>query len=288
MNLYDFTRSGYAKKPHFVLFGNPVAHSLSPLMYNTAAHFYNFDIRYYPIQLEQDEQNLISGFLDNEHLKGVNLTIPFKYDFLKYTNDLDAVCKKIEAVNAFVKTGSGWKGYNTDIFGFSVPLQNYAEEIYEKNAVIFGSGGAAKAVAYALNKLGIKAITVVSRQPDSVAETLRQLTTRIVSYREWTGFGRNAKLMVNATPLGMNPFLNKSPVKQNEAHFLTDTICYDLIYNPSATKFLKLAKGAGAITINGFDMLIYQGSKLFKLWTGKSFPIDIIKRTLNEELNEKD
>lgn len=287
MSLKQFLHSEEARKPHFVLFGNPVSHSLSPLMHNTAAKYYNLNVRYFAVQLEWDKHELIPDFLNNEQLKGLNLTIPFKYDFLKYTNELSSACKKLEAVNAFVKNRNGWKGYNTDIYGFGVPLKKYEEEIEGKDAVIFGTGGAAKAAAYALSKIGVNEITFVSRQSDQTNETSNGLATRIISYKEWTEFTQNAKLFVNATPLGMKPYLEESPVKDDEKHLLKDSICYDLIYNPPATKFLKLGESSGAVAINGLDMLIHQGSKLFELWTGKSFPIGLIKRRLNEKLNEK-
>lgn len=287
MNLREFLHSEHTKKSHFVLLGNPVKHSFSPLMHNTAARHYDLKVRYYAIQLEKQEMDLVPEFLDKEQLKGVNLTIPFKYNFLQFTDELDPVSKKIEATNALVKNETGWKGYNTDVYGFSVPLKDYKQKLAEKAAIIFGSGGAAKAVAYALKELGIREVIVVSRTPGNAGEAVRQLADKLVSYQEWSSFTQNVALFVNATPLGMKPHLKKSLVKETETHFLKNTICYDLIYNPSETKFLKQAKEAGAQTINGLDMLVHQGSKLFKLWTGKTFPIRLIKEALSNKIDAK-
>ncbi len=281
MNLKQFIQSKHTKKPHFVLFGNPVAHSLSPLMHNTAAGYFDMEVRYHAVRLEKEEHDLVESFLKNEHLKGVNLTIPFKYDFLKYCNELEPVAESIKATNALVKIKTVWKGYNTDVYGFSVPLKSYKKQIKNKNAIIFGSGGAAKAVAYAIRDLGMREITIVSRNPEEADATAKQLSDRVVTYKKWIEFAENAALFVNATPLGMKPNLDKSPVKDNSSCLLKNAVCYDLIYNPSKTKFLKQAENAGAKTINGLDMLIYQGSKLFELWTGKTFPIPLIKKTLS-------
>lgn len=281
MSLKSFLQSTYAEHLHIVLFGNPVQHSLSPLMHNTAARHHGIDIRYHPVQLQKNELPLIADFLKNDKLKGVNLTIPYKHDFLRFASNLDVVSKKIKAVNGLVKSDQGWKGYNTDVYGFKKPLEAYNAQLKGKKAIVFGSGGAAKAITFALTNLNLEEIIVVSRGPDNVDEKIKQLADHIVSYKVWSNYSSNTALYVNATPLGMKPHLDKSPVHDTEKKYLENSICYDLIYNPSTTKFLAQADRAGAQCMNGLDMLIYQGSKLFELWTDKSFPYSIVKEKLN-------
>lgn len=288
MNLKEFIQLGYNSEPHFVLFGNPVGHSLSPLMHNTAAEYYGLDARYYAVHLENDAQSLIGNFLKNEQLKGVNLTIPFKYDFIKYCSDLDPISSKINAVNVLVRNESKWKGYNTDVYGFTFPLKEYEQAFGGTNAIIFGSGGAAKAVAYGLNKMGVKEIVMVSRNPADVTNDVRQLVHSVIGYDEWPSVAKSAKLVVNTTPLGMKPHLGKSPVSDGRIQHLENKICYDLIYNPAKTKFLEQAEEQNAVVINGLEMLIHQGSKIFKLWTDKKFPLKLIKEKLQKELDEED
>lgn len=287
MNLKSFLQSPHIRQPHFVLFGNPVGHSLSPLMHNTAVKYYNLEVQYHAIQLEKNEIHLIDDYLQNENLKGVNLTIPFKYDFIKYCDELDSISSEIRAVNVMVKNQSKWKGYNTDVYGFAQPLKKYSEAINGNHALLFGSGGAAKAVAYALRTMKAKRISVISRDAAKVNEGLRQLVDSVIGYNEWTTIVKEAAILVNTTPLGMNPHSGESPVKDEQIEYLSDKICYDLIYNPAQTKFLSQAERANAVTLNGLEMLIHQGSKIFERWTGKNFPIDIIKKKLQEKLNER-
>lgn len=287
MNLKEFIHSDYVRDPHIVLFGNPVAHSFSPLMHNTAARYHGMDVRYYAVQLEKNEVDLVAKFLKNEQLKGVNLTIPFKYDFVRYCDSLDPVSSKLKAANALVKSKNAWRGYNSDAYGFSVPLETYKREIYNKQAIVFGSGGAAKAAAYAAHEMGINKVSVVSRNPSAVGEAVRRLADSVISYEKWPEVAEYAKLIVNTTPLGMEPHASESPVKDFQTKHLHHKICYDLIYNPSKTKFLKQAEHAGAVTLNGLDMLVHQGSKLFELWTGKRFPIPIIQNELQEKVRAK-
>ncbi len=281
----EFTQTGRAKAPHFLLLGNPVDHSLSPLMHNTAARYHNMPARYFALKLQSSEFHLIPEILENEHLKGVNITIPYKSMIIDYVDLVDPVCDEISAVNTIVKENNVLKGFNTDTGGFMAPLKPYLKIIEDKPAIIFGTGGVSRAVIYALNKSGVQDITLVSRNPGKMKRNRLAYITRVASYNNWTNFVKNAKLIVNATPLGMQPHLKQSPVEDYEITYLSNKICYDLVYNPMETKFLKLAEKADAITINGIEMLIHQGSKSFELWTGKSFPISSVRERLYEQFN---
>lgn len=288
MNLKEFKTSGNANRPHFLLVGNPVGHSLSPLMHNTAARHYHFTARYYAIQLEASELGSFAAWLNEENLRGVNITIPYKERMLEYVDELRGAGRDIGAINTISKKNGQLAGHNTDVFGFRAPLRPFQDEFYGARAIVFGTGGASKAIMYALQKLDFAEIVVVSRNPERHKLSLSGMHLQVCSYNAWPAFAEGASLVVNATPLGMIPREEHSPVKESEKEYLEGTVCYDVVYRPLQTRFLQLAKQAGARTIGGLEMLIYQGSRSFELWTGKPFPVEIIRDTLNDYLNNDD
>ncbi len=139
-------------------------------------------------------------------------------------------------------------------------------------------------VVVALQKIGVEEIYLISRTPGRINFYENFENVQIHSYNEWTSLSEEALLIVNATPLGMYPKVDQSPVRDTEQQFLAETICYDIVYNPLKTKFLSQAEETGAKTIGGLDMLIEQGSRSFELWTGKPFPVEIIKDKLHGEI----
>lgn len=284
MSLRSFLRSEEAQKPHLLLFGSPVDHSLSPLMHNTAAHELGLDITYHAIELRADELSTLSSHLNNENFRGANITIPYKQMLIQYVDELTLTARNIGAINTIVREDHKLLGENTDIYGFSVPLQSYREKLRDARAIIFGTGGASKAIIQALVDLGVKEVLLVSRTPSNNKYFEEEERTKVVSYQNWTAYADEAVLIVNATPLGMHPDVNTSPVREGEENYLADKICYDIVYNPSKTKFLRQATRSGADIIGGIDMLVYQGSKSFELWTGHPFPIEKVKKAVHEQL----
>ncbi|MDZ7715367.1 MAG: shikimate dehydrogenase [Balneolaceae bacterium] len=282
MNLTEFKRSDKSKNPHFLLFGNPVDHSLSPVMHNTAAKSLGIETKYHAIALRPDELSSVSAHLNSEQFKGANITIPYKHMLMQYMDELSIVAEDIGAINTIVKENGRLIGDNTDIYGFTVPLRPVRDELYNTEAIVFGTGGATKAIIYALFDLGINQITVISREPAGKDYFNEYDNVGIEGYGAWTSFADDSAIIINATPLGMNPKEDESPVRDSEIEVLQGKICYDIVYNPLKTKFLKQAEEVGARTIGGLEMLIHQGSKSFELWTGKQFPIDEIKQTLHE------
>lgn len=285
MNLKEFERIPESDKPHYLLFGHPVEHSWSPLMHNTALQYYEMDAEYYAVNLQNSELTHLAAYLNRNTFLGANITIPYKQVIADYTDHIDQEAREIGAINTIVKNDYNIKGYNTDYEGFLSPLRKFENDLLGSNAVVFGTGGASKAIVVALVKMGIEEIFLVSRTPGNISSFDAFERVKIISYHEWTSFLDEVLLIVNATPLGMHPNADESPVRNSEIQFLQDCICYDIVYNPMQTKFLKQAEQAGSTTISGLEMLIQQGSRSFKLWTGHSFPIEIIRNTLNERLN---
>lgn len=284
MNLTEFRNSAYSSKPHFLLFGNPVHHSLSPLMHNTASEYYGFDIEYHAIKLEQSELSLLAAYLNKDTFLGANITIPYKQLLMDFVDRLDSTASAIGAINTIVKEEFTLVGYNTDSYGFSVPLKQYSNELEDTKAIVFGTGGATKAIIHALKEFNIREIVVISRNPDQRSEFDGMEQVSIAGYDSWVVFADEASIVVNATPLGMLPNSDKAAISVDESNILEDKICYDIVYYPLKTKFLILAEEAGARTISGLEMLIHQGSKSFELWTGKPFPIEEVRNKVYEAI----
>jgi shikimate dehydrogenase len=283
MTLSSFLRSEKAQAPHYLLFGNPVEHSFSPLMHNTALEFYNIDARYYAIQLQSNELSRLASYLNNESFLGANITIPYKQLIADYLDAVDPTAQSIGAVNTIVKQGVQLKGFNTDVGGFLDPLEPYWGALGEGRAIVFGTGGASRALVAALTEIGMQEVCLVSRKPNQSSFEGHGRVS-VISYDAWPSYASEASLIVNATPLGMDPKIDESPVQETQKEFLSDSICYDIVYNPLQTKFLKQADEAGATTLGGLEMLIQQGSRSFEHWTGKPFPVDKIRNLLHGKL----
>ncbi len=207
----------------------------------------NFDI-----QSIEDFSKIIA---ENPNLKGLNVTIPYKEEIIPYLNKLSKKAAQIGAVNVirFTKNGK-LKGYNSDYYGFKKSLQPLLQS-HHKKALILGTGGAAKAVAFALNELGIIYTFVSREEKEGMIDYERINATTFDNYH----------IIINCTPLGTSPNIEAfPPIPYN--FFTEKHIAFDLIYNPEETQFLKKAKKKGAITKNGYEMLVFQAEKAWKIW----------------------
>jgi len=286
MNLTEFKQSEVSESPHYLLFGHPVEHSLSPLMHNLALDHYDLEARYYAIDLQSNELADLASYLNRDHFLGANITIPYKQLISEYLDEIEHSAREIGAVNTIRKQDYKLKGYNTDYHGFRAPIEEFEFALEGGAAVVFGTGGAARAIVVSLLDFGIERIYLVSRNPNRISSFKDFTAVKLVTYQNWTSYAEDAGLIVNATPLGMHPHIYKSPVHETEIQWLEDCICYDIVYNPLQTTFLKQAEKAGATTIGGLEMLIQQAAESFKLWTGHSFPIQLVRNRLHEELTD--
>ena len=286
MTLSTFKKSEASNKPHYLLFGHPVEHSLSPLMHNTALEHYGMEASYHAVDLQERELTELASHLNSDHFLGTNVTIPYKQLIADYLDGVDPKARSIEAVNTVVKKEYRLKGYNTDCGGFISPLETYQADIEGGRAVVFGTGGASRAIVVGLEEMGLEEVFLVSRNPGRISSFDRFDSVSVISYQEWPSWAEEAVLVVNATPLGMYPKTSRSPVRDGEKQYLSERICYDIVYNPIKTSFLQQAESVGATTIGGLEMLIQQGSRSFELWTGNPFPVDKIRNKLHEELED--
>ncbi len=243
---------------NFGLIGKSLSHSFSRSYFEKKFienelndHFYkNFE-------LETIEQ--FSNVLKTQNLKGLNVTNPYKESIIPFLDELSIEAKEIGAVNCINIVNGKTIGYNTDAYGFGQSIKPFLDTTHGR-ALILGTGGASKAVAYALKKIGVEVFFATSSNKKN---------TNTFFYDEINeGMMRAFKLIINTTPLGLYPNINEAPALPY--HLFTDKhLAYDLIYNPEQTLFLKQAKEKGAVTINGLSMLHLQAQKSWEIWNGK-------------------
>ncbi|MEQ9034687.1 shikimate dehydrogenase [Gracilimonas sp.] len=279
MDFSEFLKSESSQKPHYLLIGSPISHSVSPLMHNAALDHHGLKAEYHAVAVRNSEISTLIAHFNRLEFLGANITIPYKETLFDAMDTLGVEAAQIGAINTIVKRDGKIVGENTDEYGFRVPIEDYEDDLAGERAVIFGTGGATKAICYALREMGIEEIVMVSRRPGQYDEHSDII---MCNYENWTAYAEEAAIIINATPLGMVPNTDASPVKDHEVEVLSGKICYDAVYNPRETKFLKQAKKADGIPIEGLDMLIYQGAKSFKMWTGQEFPTGLIKMKLDD------
>ena len=242
----------------FGLIGFPLSHSFSKKFFTDKFENENIaDCQYnlFPIAHADEIKELIAN---NKSLCGLNVTIPHKVNVIPFLNEIDAAAEEIGAVNCISINQVGatptLKGFNTDAFGFAESLKPLLEKHHQK-ALIFGDGGAAKAVKYVLKQLNIPYLVVV-RNPAPDAILYSAITEKVLG---------EYQLLINTTPLGMLPNLDSYPVLPYQ--FLTaQHLAYDLVYNPEETVFLTKAKEQGAKIKNGLEMLYLQAERSWYIW----------------------
>jgi len=189
-----------------------------------------------------------------DEIVGLNVTIPYKEQVIPYLDDLDLAAKKIGAVNTIKLVGDRLVGYNTDVFGFEKSLKPLLKK-YHTRALILGTGGASKAIRFVLEKLDIEFL-VVSRNPADAQISYQEISKDILETHV---------LIINCTPLGTFPNIEKSP--NIPYQYITEKhLLYDLIYNPKKTAFLKKGEAQAAVIKNGLEMLELQAEKSWEIW----------------------
>ncbi len=260
--------------------GDPIEHSLSPIMHNAAIEKMGLDFIYVPFRV-RDLKPAIAGFAAID-LQGFSITIPHKQAIIPLLSEITDAAKAIGAVNTVWKGESGWIGTNTDITGFLAPLRSHAPSV----AVVLGNGGAARAVVAGCAELGCSEIHVVGRsklQEFQTAWNLSALKTH--TWDQLSDLLPHADLIVNTTPIGMSPNFDDSPITDHQAERIQENaIAYDLIYVPNPTRFLKQAQQQGATAIDGLEMLVQQGAAALKIWTQQEVPVEVMRQALQNHL----
>ena len=283
-----------SKTNFLALIGNPVNHSLSPIMQNAAIKYLGLDLIYFSIPCNEKDFEIVIKSLSKINCKGINITIPFKEKALNYCSKISPLAEQIKAVNTLKPDGNGeWHGINTDVEGLIYPLKNL--NLTDKKGIILGSGGAARSAIQGLTNLKMSEITVISRNQISLDSLLNdfknQHSLKGISLKNPNipDFINSADLIVNTTPVGMINHKTTSvelPFGDDFwASLNSETVVYDLIYNPQETRLLNFSRNKGCQTINGTKMLIAQGAKSLSYWTdGLKIPVEIMEQAIKKYL----
>jgi len=282
-----------SKTSFLALIGNPVSHSLSPIMQNAAIQYLGLDLIYMAIPCKNEDLEIVVNSLKKMNCKGLNITIPFKQKVFDICSEISPVAEKVKAINTLKLTDNkNWFGTNTDIDGFIYPLKNL--NLVKKSSLILGSGGAARSVIQGLIELELSKITIISRKKNSLHELINNFKNDIeiegllCSNAKIDNLIQETDLIVNTTPVGMINTTNDDAIPFGQSFWNSinsKTIVYDLIYNPSPTPLLKFCDKKGCMTIDGTQMLIAQGAKSLSFWTnGLEVPFEVMHDALKKFL----
>lgn len=270
------------------LIGHPVEHSFSPPMHNAAFKALGMDYAYVAFDVNpNDLKSAIEG-AGALNIKGFNVTIPHKIEVMQFLNELDEVAGLIGAVNTI--DFKNLKGYNTDGIGAIKAIEEVTT-VKDKNVVVAGAGGASRAISFYLAKYECESLTILNRNADKAqslagdvlgADLISDVNSDSIS--RINDYMKDADILVDTTPLGMDPHIDDEPIARAE-NMHEDLVVFDAVYNPNETVLLKEAIKAGAKPVYGIKMLLYQGAESFKIWTGRDAPIDVMEKALRETLN---
>lgn len=274
--------------------GNPIGHSLSPVMHNAALEEMGSDFVYVAFSIEESVLSIAVAGFGAIGVQGFSVTIPHKQAIMAELVHISELATAVGAVNTVWKIAQGWSGTNTDVEGFVSPLQEMNRDWSEENAIVLGNGGAARAVVVGCAELGFKSIQVIGRDSNKLQDFLASFNSfesvaSRLTVNTWDTLDNaivNANLIVNSTPIGMAPNVDASPLTTMQSQKIkAGTIAYDLIYTPNPTEFLRQAQAQGAIAIDGLEMLVQQGAAALKIWTGKSeVPVTTMRVALQRHL----
>lgn len=275
------------------LIGWPVEHSLSPAMHNAAFAALGLNWHYSLLPTPPGAVKATLTRLKKRGYRGVNVTVPHKQAVMSYLDEIADSARAIGAVNTIVIQEGRLIGYNTDADGFLAALQEAGFEPAGRRALVLGAGGAARAVVYALARAGCS-VAIYNRTVRRAAQLAHHMQnqnlrspvtwvpiTATLADLELSGFD----LLVNATSVGMWPQSDASPWPDwlpMPSHWTV----YDLVYNPLETRLLAQARAAGARAVGGLGMLIHQGALAFKMWTGVTAPIEVMRAAGEQVLIE--
>ncbi len=269
--------------------GDPVEHSLSPPMHNAAFQQLKMDYVYVPFHVKRKELAVAISGARSMGIKGLNITIPHKREVINYLDEITQGAQLIGAVNTLKFDKNKVSGYNTDGMGAIKAIEEITP-IKGKKIIIMGAGGAARAISFQLLLGGVGEVLVANRTKENackLTENLRENFTTSVSC-----LGLNDKLteelkdtdvLINTTPVGMHPHEDQKPIVTRDMMH-RDLVVNDIVYNPLQTGLLIEARKAGAKTISGTKMLIYQGLEAFRIWTGITPPVKIFEDALMKGL----
>jgi shikimate dehydrogenase len=269
----------------FCIIGDPINHTLSPLIHNTAFSYLNLNYSYIAFKVSQVDLEDSIHSLKRINAAGFNVTLPHKESIIKYIDGLSEEAKTTGAVNTVNNEDGKFIGYNTDIHGIITPIEEREINLDNAQILILGAGGSCRAALVALSKKkGIQNINIVNRDQNRLKKVIELgkkmgLNCIPLDYNDINLLKKmslKSNLIINTTSIGLNN--ESSPLKSN--FMMKNAFVFDIIYRPLYTDLLRNAKEAGSNVIFGYEMLIHQAAKSFEIWTKMGAPINAMKKAL--------
>jgi shikimate dehydrogenase len=276
-------------KKLYAVIGEPIAHSMSPLMHNDLFQHYNLDAHYQPLFVKKENLREAIVGLKAIGVSGFNVTIPHKTEIIPFLDEVDPLAEQIGAVNTVVNQNGKFVGYNTDGLGFIAGLSSLVSDIQTQNVLLIGAGGAARAIFYTLAKNGIKTLDICNRTVQNATELILDCpykpNSNVLSIKDAENQLQQYDIIIQTTNIGMSPFLEQTPISL--VRLKPGSIVSDIIYNPLETQLLKVAKEKESVIQNGIDMFVNQGAIAFQYWTGILPDVKRMKQNVLEQLGGK-
>jgi shikimate dehydrogenase len=252
----------------FLVIGNPIEHSLSPILHNYWIKINGIDAIYEKQKLNENELEQIILLVKEKKIDGINVTVPFKKAIIPFLDELSIEAKSTQSVNTIFLKENKVMGHNTDIVGFEASIKKSEYNLVNKEILILGAGGVVPSIIFALKKMKVSKITISNRTKEK-AENLEKLFENI-EIIEW-GVVPNFDMIINATSVGLK---KEDDINIDFSSISKNKFFYDVIYNPEETSFLKTGKNLGNVILNGKLMFIYQALSAFNIWHGIRPDID--------------
>jgi len=271
--------------------GDPIVHTLSPVMHNAAFNELRLDFIYVAFRVKKEELGNAMGGMRSLGIHGLNVTMPHKNAVINYLDKIDQAAKFIGAVNTILNNEGKLIGFNTDGVGALNALRENGVSLNGKKLLLLGAGGAAKAIAFQTAQ-EVQELTILNRTAEKAKKLAEVLHRKFDKKIRGNTFSANlmkeelkdSDILINATSVGMHPNIDRSLV---DPEWLRPDLCVmDIVYDPLETRLLKDAKSVGAKVIGGVEMLIYQGAASFEIWTNQPAPIQIMKKAALNKLSE--
>lgn len=254
------------------LIGNPVEHTLSPMIHNTLAELLGHNLVYVPFPVKAGQVAQAVSGADALNLLGLNVTVPYKSAVIESLKEIDGLAGNIGAVNTLVRTAGGYKGYNTDMEGLYRAMVSEGISIAGETVILLGAGGAARAVAYLCAVRGAEQVYMLNRTLDKAqavaGEVNRAMGREVIcpmALEDYTMLPAGKYLTIQGTSVGLAPHTEEAVIT-DDAFYEKVSTGFDLIYRPWETKFMQLTRAHGGQAYNGLKMLLYQGIIAYELW----------------------
>ena len=271
--------------------GEPIEHSLSPLMHNAAFEALKLDYVFLAFRVKPAEVESAVNGMRALNIRGLNVTMPHKSTVIKHLDRVDLSAQIVNSVNTVLNKENLLFGFNTDGVGAFKALKENGVDPKGRKVLLLGAGGAARAIAYTMAKEAdeLAVLNRTVKQAQALSKLLeksfnKKISTGSLSPSDIQNNLQDSDILINATSVGMKPKAEESPVPTKLLR--SNLTVMDIVYNPLETKLAKDSMAAGARVVSGVEMLIYQGAASFELWTGKSAPIEVMRQAALKHLQK--